>query len=193
MCQSISWHRINVDNICTTNLSTPAKLLNNALQFVPDFCVHPWFMAFVWALLWKLYFPQLCVFCLSTEDPTERERIQQSAECCRKILNHVNEEVKVMENLLVRNTQSITQHTVLLWLSTNWTLANSFWDLWRSLLVRLLILQSRAVCPLSDHDLSLYSQNLKDYQRRLDTSGLKPSIELYTEYKVGVSSAIYRL
>ncbi|XP_074511008.1 rho guanine nucleotide exchange factor 1 isoform X1 [Sebastes fasciatus] len=61
----------------------------------------------------------------NTEDPTEKERIQQSAECCRKILNHVNEEVKVMENLL----------------------------------------------------------NLKDYQRRLDTSGLKPSNELYTEYK----------
>ncbi|XP_078108623.1 rho guanine nucleotide exchange factor 1 isoform X4 [Sander vitreus] len=61
----------------------------------------------------------------STENPTEKDRIQQSAECCRKILNHVNEEVKVMENLLT----------------------------------------------------------LKDYQRRLDTSGLKPSIELYTEYK----------
>ncbi|XP_068180790.1 rho guanine nucleotide exchange factor 1 isoform X3 [Antennarius striatus] len=61
----------------------------------------------------------------NTEDPTEKERIQQSAECCRKILNHVNEEVKVMENLLT----------------------------------------------------------LKDYQRRLDTSGLKPSNELYTEYK----------
>ncbi|KAM4600489.1 rho guanine nucleotide exchange factor 1 isoform 3-T4 [Polymixia lowei] len=61
----------------------------------------------------------------STEDRTEKESIQQSAECCRKILNHVNEEVKVMENLL----------------------------------------------------------NLKDYQRRLDTSGLKPSNELYTEYK----------
>ncbi|XP_070767397.1 rho guanine nucleotide exchange factor 1 isoform X2 [Enoplosus armatus] len=61
----------------------------------------------------------------STEDPTEKERIQQSAECCRKILNHVNEEVKEMENLL----------------------------------------------------------NLKEYQRRLDTSGLKPSNELYTEYK----------
>ncbi|XP_044064706.1 rho guanine nucleotide exchange factor 1b isoform X3 [Siniperca chuatsi] len=61
----------------------------------------------------------------STEDPTEKERIQQSAECCRKILNHVNDEVKLMENLL----------------------------------------------------------NLKDYQRRLDTSGLKPSNELYTEYK----------
>uniref|UniRef100_A0A8C4DBD6 Rho guanine nucleotide exchange factor (GEF) 1 n=1 Tax=Dicentrarchus labrax TaxID=13489 RepID=A0A8C4DBD6_DICLA len=47
----------------------------------------------------------------NTDDQTEKERIQQSAECCRKILNHVNEEVKVMENLLVRNTQSITQHT----------------------------------------------------------------------------------
>ncbi|XP_022053706.1 rho guanine nucleotide exchange factor 1b isoform X2 [Acanthochromis polyacanthus] len=61
----------------------------------------------------------------NTENPTEKESIQQSAECCRKILNHVNEEVKVMENLLT----------------------------------------------------------VKDYQRRLDTSGLKPSTELYTEYK----------
>ncbi|XP_060906210.1 rho guanine nucleotide exchange factor 1b isoform X4 [Labrus mixtus] len=61
----------------------------------------------------------------NTENSTEKERIQQSAECCKKILNHVNEEVKVMENLLT----------------------------------------------------------LKDYQRRLDTSGLKPSNELYTEYK----------
>ncbi|XP_028282151.1 rho guanine nucleotide exchange factor 1 isoform X3 [Parambassis ranga] len=61
----------------------------------------------------------------NTENLAEKERIQQSAECCRKILNHVNEEVKVMENFLT----------------------------------------------------------LKDYQRRLDTSGLKPSNELYTEYK----------
>ncbi|XP_028435937.1 rho guanine nucleotide exchange factor 1 isoform X3 [Perca flavescens] len=61
----------------------------------------------------------------STENPIEKDRIQQSAECCRKILNHVNEEVKGMENLLT----------------------------------------------------------LKDYQRRLDTSGLKTSNELYTEYK----------
>ncbi|XP_028325742.1 rho guanine nucleotide exchange factor 1 isoform X3 [Gouania willdenowi] len=61
----------------------------------------------------------------NTEDREEKEKIQQSAECCRKILNHVNEEVKVMENLLI----------------------------------------------------------LKDYQRRLDTSGLKPSNELYNEYK----------
>ncbi|XP_062255877.1 rho guanine nucleotide exchange factor 1b isoform X3 [Platichthys flesus] len=61
----------------------------------------------------------------NTEDLKEKDRIQQSAECCRKILNHVNEEVKVMENLFA----------------------------------------------------------LKDYQRRLDTSGLKPSNELYTEYK----------
>lgn len=61
----------------------------------------------------------------STEESDEKERIQQSAECCRRILNHVNEEVKVMENLLT----------------------------------------------------------LKEYQRKLDTSGLKPSNELYTEYK----------
>uniref|UniRef100_A0A4W4H3K7 DH domain-containing protein n=1 Tax=Electrophorus electricus TaxID=8005 RepID=A0A4W4H3K7_ELEEL len=61
----------------------------------------------------------------STEDNAERENIQQAAECCRKILNHVNEEVKHMENLLT----------------------------------------------------------LKDYQRRLDTSGLKPSNDLYMEYK----------
>ncbi|XP_028984266.1 rho guanine nucleotide exchange factor 1b isoform X2 [Betta splendens] len=61
----------------------------------------------------------------NTEDPTEKDKVQQSANCCRKILNHVNEAVKGMENLL----------------------------------------------------------NLKDYQRRLDTSGLKPCNELYTEYK----------
>ncbi|XP_062394990.1 rho guanine nucleotide exchange factor 1b isoform X2 [Sardina pilchardus] len=61
----------------------------------------------------------------STVQDDERQKIEQVAECCRKILNHVNEEVKSMENLLT----------------------------------------------------------LKDYQRKLDTSGLKPSNELYTEYK----------
>ncbi|XP_041843084.1 rho guanine nucleotide exchange factor 1b isoform X2 [Melanotaenia boesemani] len=61
----------------------------------------------------------------NTEKLSEKESIQQSADCCRKILNHVNEEVKVMENLLT----------------------------------------------------------LKEYQRKLDTSGLKPSNDLYTEYK----------
>ncbi|XP_036372012.1 rho guanine nucleotide exchange factor 1-like [Megalops cyprinoides] len=61
----------------------------------------------------------------STENKEEKESVQQAAECCRKILNHVNEEVKDMENLLT----------------------------------------------------------LKDYQRRLDTSGLKPSNDLYLEYK----------
>ncbi|KPP73102.1 rho guanine nucleotide exchange factor 1-like, partial [Scleropages formosus] len=61
----------------------------------------------------------------STEDPEEREMVQQAADSCRKILNHVNEEVKEKENLRM----------------------------------------------------------LKDYQRRLDTSGLKPSNELHQEYK----------
>ncbi|KAK2903011.1 hypothetical protein Q8A67_007724 [Cirrhinus molitorella] len=61
----------------------------------------------------------------NTDDAAEKENINQAAESCRKILNHVNEEVKVMENLLI----------------------------------------------------------LKDYQRRLDASGLKPSNDLYSEYK----------
>ncbi|XP_030605191.1 rho guanine nucleotide exchange factor 1 [Archocentrus centrarchus] len=61
----------------------------------------------------------------STEDPVEKADIEKSAECCRKILNHVNEEVKAMENMLT----------------------------------------------------------LKEYQRKLDTSGLKPSNDLYSEYK----------
>ncbi|KAK7147357.1 hypothetical protein R3I94_010009 [Phoxinus phoxinus] len=60
-----------------------------------------------------------------TGDNAEKENIIQAAESCRKVLNHVNEEVKLMENLLI----------------------------------------------------------LKDYQRRLDTSGLKPSNDLYSEYK----------
>lgn len=50
-------------------------------------------------------------FSLTAEDLTEKAAIEKSAECCRKILNHVNEEVKVMENLLVRNAQFITQPT----------------------------------------------------------------------------------
>uniref|UniRef100_A0A3Q3C797 Rho guanine nucleotide exchange factor (GEF) 1 n=1 Tax=Haplochromis burtoni TaxID=8153 RepID=A0A3Q3C797_HAPBU len=47
----------------------------------------------------------------NTEDLTEKAAIEKSAECCRKILNHVNEEVKVMENLLVRHAQFTTQPT----------------------------------------------------------------------------------
>lgn len=50
-------------------------------------------------------------FSLTAEDLTEKAAIEKSAECCRKILNHVNEEVKVMENLLVRNAQFTTQPT----------------------------------------------------------------------------------
>ncbi|XP_038124058.1 rho guanine nucleotide exchange factor 1b isoform X3 [Cyprinodon tularosa] len=61
----------------------------------------------------------------NTEDPDEKAAIQDSAECCRKILNHVNEEVKSMGNMLT----------------------------------------------------------LKEYQKKLDTSGLKASVDLYTEYK----------
>uniref|UniRef100_A0A8C6WND4 Rho guanine nucleotide exchange factor (GEF) 1b n=1 Tax=Neogobius melanostomus TaxID=47308 RepID=A0A8C6WND4_9GOBI len=47
----------------------------------------------------------------NTEDFKEKERIQQSAECCRKILNHVNEEVKSMENLLFLHNFHIYIHS----------------------------------------------------------------------------------
>ncbi|KAM4567421.1 rho guanine nucleotide exchange factor 1 isoform 3-T5 [Fundulus diaphanus] len=61
----------------------------------------------------------------NTVDPEEKEGVHQSAECCRKILNHVNDEVKTMGNMLA----------------------------------------------------------LKEYQKKLDVSGLKARNELYTEYK----------
>ncbi|XP_064296248.1 rho guanine nucleotide exchange factor 1 isoform X3 [Phalacrocorax carbo] len=35
-----------------------------------------------------------------TEDEGERAKVEQAAECCRQILNHVNQEVRDMENLM---------------------------------------------------------------------------------------------
>ncbi|XP_044290818.1 rho guanine nucleotide exchange factor 1 isoform X2 [Varanus komodoensis] len=35
-----------------------------------------------------------------TEEAEERQKVEQAAECCRQILNHVNQEVRNMENLL---------------------------------------------------------------------------------------------
>ncbi|KAM3829391.1 rho guanine nucleotide exchange factor 1 isoform 4-T4 [Vipera latastei] len=35
-----------------------------------------------------------------TEEAEERQKVERAAECCRQILNHVNQEVRVMENLL---------------------------------------------------------------------------------------------
>lgn len=36
-----------------------------------------------------------------TEEPAEREKVEQAAECCREILHHVNQAVRDMEDLLV--------------------------------------------------------------------------------------------
>ncbi|NWT20254.1 ARHG1 factor, partial [Vireo altiloquus] len=36
-----------------------------------------------------------------TEAAAERAKVEQAAECCRQILNHVNQEVRDMENLMV--------------------------------------------------------------------------------------------
>lgn len=38
---------------------------------------------------------------LPTEEPAEREKVEQAAECCREILHHVNQAVRDMEDLLV--------------------------------------------------------------------------------------------
>uniref|UniRef100_A0A8C6XYD9 Rho guanine nucleotide exchange factor 1 n=1 Tax=Naja naja TaxID=35670 RepID=A0A8C6XYD9_NAJNA len=35
-----------------------------------------------------------------TEEAEERQKVEKAAKCCRQILNHVNQEVRVMENLL---------------------------------------------------------------------------------------------
>ncbi|XP_012666633.1 rho guanine nucleotide exchange factor 1 [Otolemur garnettii] len=36
----------------------------------------------------------------NTEEPTEREKVERAAECCREILHHVNQAVRDMEDLL---------------------------------------------------------------------------------------------
>ena len=38
---------------------------------------------------------------MPAEEPAEREKVEQAAECCREILHHVNQAVRDMEDLLV--------------------------------------------------------------------------------------------
>lgn len=42
-----------------------------------------------------------------TEDGEEREKVKKAGECCKKILNHVNQAVKEAENKQVRTGGSI--------------------------------------------------------------------------------------
>lgn len=77
-------------NVCTTTSSTPEKHLNNRSLSILDVCLHSWFMAFCWALLWKLYFPQLLCFPSlhrqpdrEGEDPTERRVLQKDPQPCQ--------------------------------------------------------------------------------------------------------------
>lgn len=39
----------------------------------------------------------LCMY-VCAEDPEEREKVRRASECCRQILNHVNQAVKEAEN-----------------------------------------------------------------------------------------------
>lgn len=41
---------------------------------------------------------------LSPGDPEEKDKVRKAADCCRKILNHVNQAVKESENKQVINT-----------------------------------------------------------------------------------------
>ncbi|NXI87956.1 ARHG1 factor, partial [Rhipidura dahli] len=45
-----------------------------------------------------------------TEAAAERAKVEQAAECCRQILNHVNQEVRDMENLMVGPPQNPPQN-----------------------------------------------------------------------------------
>lgn len=47
--------------------------------------------------------------CFTAEDPEERSKVKQAGECCRKILSHVNQEVKEAENKQVSNC-AFTSH-----------------------------------------------------------------------------------
>jgi len=40
----------------------------------------------------------LMTLALPTEDGEEREKVKKAGECCKKILNHVNQAVKEAEN-----------------------------------------------------------------------------------------------
>lgn len=104
------WQCINFNNSSRINLIVTSF---SVMIYVLFLAVKTDFFFFLLICLFSL--PDL-IFSYSTEDPAEKERIQQSAECCRKILNHVNEEVKVMENLLVRRDP----------LSNSWCLAKFF-------------------------------------------------------------------
>lgn len=42
-----------------------------------------------------------------TEDGEEREKVKKAGECCKKILNHVNQAVKEAENKQVRTAEAV--------------------------------------------------------------------------------------
>lgn len=44
---------------------------------------------------------------LPTGDGEEREKVKKAAECCKKILNHVNQAVKEAENKQVHTVESL--------------------------------------------------------------------------------------
>lgn len=48
--------------------------------------------------------------CVPTEDGEEREKVKKAGECCKKILNHVNQAVKEAENKQVHTAEAVCRH-----------------------------------------------------------------------------------
>lgn len=88
--------------------------------------------------------------------------MRKAEECCKKILNHVNQAVKEAENKQVPTPASLQHPTAGRHSS-------------------LKVFDEVCVCP----------QRLEDYQRRLDSSSLKPSENpLILELKVPTASLV---
>lgn len=168
MCRSIADYWINVNNISTTNWITPAKRMNNQWVSLPDSCLHSWFMAFFAGLN--------CVFfhCRGPgregEHPAERGVLQKNPQPCQ--WGGQSDGEPIGEKHTIHHSTHCADVVIECQVEFG------------QFILRPLKVSGCKAAPGWSWPSSVCSQTLKDYQRKLDTSGLKPSNELYTEYKV---------
>lgn len=91
------------------------------------------------------------MFIFLTEDGEERRKVKKAGECCKKILNHVNQAVKEAEN-----KQVLYSRIYLSWVKV-------------STLESLVLIEQHLLIGVPSQ------QRLEEYQRRLDLSSLKQS------------------